>query len=409
MRLHLTAGPSDPALLDLPWSQPLAEWPTDHLVAYPRGLSRHTVRFVRNAGTVYAVKETSQRAAEREFRLLRALSQRDVPVVEAVGVVTDRTMPDGQPLDAALVTRHLGFSLPYRALFGGVLQPARAQRFLEALADLLVRLHLAGFYWGDCSLSNTLFRRDARAFAAYVVDAETGELKGGLGEGMRMDDLRIATENITGDLLDLEAAGLLDERVDALDMAAEVERAYLALWCELTGEEVLDADERHLIDSRVRRINELGYDVAEMNVRTEDGGEQLVVSTEALQPDLHSRQLHELTGLTVQEQQARRLMGDLCAFQKAKYPHGDPPSDLIVAHRWLVEAFVPTVDAVPRDLRGKLEPAQLFHEVLDHRWYLSEDAGHDVGLEAAAESYVGKVLVHKPDEQAVLGELATAG
>lgn len=408
MRLHLTAGPSDPALLDLPWSQPLAKWPTDHLVAYPRGLSRHTVRFVRNAGTVYAIKETSQRAAEREFRLLRGLAQREVPVVEAVGVVTDRVTGAGEPLDAALVTSHLSFSLPYRALFGYVLRPARAQRFLEALADLLVRLHLTGFYWGDCSLSNTLFRRDAGAFAAYVVDAETGELKGDLSEGMRMDDLRVATENISGDLLDLEAAGLLDERIDPLDMAAEVEAAYLALWCELTSEEVLAADERHRIDSRIRRINELGYDVAEMNVSTV--GEQLVVRTEALQPDPHSRQLHELTGLTVQERQARRLMSDLRAFRRAKYPHGDAPSDLVAAHRWLVEAFVPTVDAVPRHLRGKLEPAQLYHEVLEHQWYLSEEAGHDVGLDTAAADYVNDVLVHKPDEQAVLGDdLATTG
>lgn len=222
-----------------------------------------------------------------------------------------------------------------------------------------------------------------------------------------MDDLRIATENITGDLLDLEAAGLLDARLDPLDMAAEVERAYLTLWCELTGEEVLDADERHRIDSRIRRINELGYDVAEMNVCTV--GEQLVVRTEALQPDVYSRRLHELTGLTVQERQARRLMGDLSAFRKAKYPHGGAPSELVAAHRWLVEAFVPTVDAVPRHLRGKLEPAQLFHEVLEHQWYLSEQAGHDIGLDVAAASYVNDVLVHKPDEQAVLGELAAAG
>lgn len=403
MRLHLTAGPSEPALLDLPWSVPLEEWPADHLVAYPRGLSRHIVRFVRNAGVVYAVKETSQHAAEREFRLLRALAGRDIPAVEAVAVVTDRTDDDGKPLDAALVTRHLTFSLPYRALFSQVLRPSAAQNLLEALAELLVRLHLTGFYWADCSLSNTLFRRDAGALAAYLVDAETGELKGNLGDGMRGNDLTIATENISGDLLDLEAAGLLDERLDPLDTATELERLYGELWSELTRVEVLDADERHLIDSRVRRLNDLGYDVAELQVSTDDTGRRLVVRTEVVQPGLHARRLHELTGLAVQERQARRLMSDIRAFRAAKYPDGDAPSPLVVAHRWLIESFVPTVEAVPRDLRGKLEPAEVFHEALEHRWYLSEEQGHNVGLEAAVASYVRDVLVHKPDEKAVLG------
>ena len=48
--------------------------------------------------------------------------------------------------------------------------------------------------------------------------------------------------------------------------------------------------------------------------------------------------------------------------------------------------------AVPRRLRGRLEPAELFHQVLDHRWYLSEAAGHDVGLDDAVASFVATVL-----------------
>ena len=68
---------------------------------------------------------------------------------------------------------------------------------------LLVRLHLAGFFWGDVSLSNTLFRRDAGAFAAYLVDAETGELHDRLSDGQREHDLDIARVNIAGELMDL--------------------------------------------------------------------------------------------------------------------------------------------------------------------------------------------------------------
>jgi hypothetical protein len=54
-------------------------------------------------------------------------------------------------------------------------------------------------------------------------------------------------------------------------------------------------------------------------------------------------------------------------------------------------------------MRGKLEPAQVFHELLDHRWYISREQNRDVPITEAAESYVQNVLRHRPDELAVLG------
>ena len=217
MALQLLAAPSDPALLDLPWETPLEDWPADQLVALPRGLSRHVVRFVRLGEAVYAVKEIAENAALREYGLLRQLERRDLPAVEAVAVVSGRVDDAGQPLDPALITRHLQFSLPYRALFSSTLRADTAKRLLDALAALLVRLHTAGFYWGDCSFSNTLFRRDAGAFAAYLVDAETGELHGNLSEGQRTYDVDLARTNIAGELLDLEAGGLLHASIDPVD------------------------------------------------------------------------------------------------------------------------------------------------------------------------------------------------
>ena len=74
-----------------------------------------------------------------------------------------------------------------------------------------------------------------------------------------------------------------------------------------------------------------------------------------------------------------------------------------MAHRWVMEVFEPVVRSVPKDQRGKLEPAEIFHEVLEHRWFLSERAGQDVGLDVAAEAYVRDVLRAKPVEEAVLG------
>ncbi len=58
---------------------------------------------------------------------------------------------------------------------------------------------------------------------------------------------------------------------------------------------------------------------------------------------------------------------------------------------------------MPRPLAVKLEAAEVFHEVLEHRWYMSERAGTDTPLRTAIRDYVDNVLPTKPDEQAVLG------
>ncbi|MDX6287587.1 MAG: hypothetical protein QOG53_3072 [Frankiales bacterium] len=400
--MRFTAFPEHRGLLELPWSVPLEKWPAELLASYPRGVSRHVVRFVRIDGTVYAVKEIGQPVAEKEYRLLRDLERRGLPVVRAIGVVTDRVTPDGEPLDAALVTRHLQFSLPYRAVFSRRLAPGTSGRLLDAMAELLVRLHLAGFVWNDCSLSNTLFRRDAETFAAYLVDAETGDFRDPLSDQSREYDVEVATENVAGELLDLAAGDLLDPSVDPFATARELAPRYAGLWDELTRTEVVDPNEYGRIEARIRRLNDLGYDVGEVQLSEEDDGSRLSFRTQVVEPGHHRRRLRELTGLDVEERQARRLLGDLDSYRAAAVMPGTDVDEATAARHWLTEIFGPLTSAVPAELRGKLEPAQLFHEMLDHRWYLSEQAGHEVRLEDAADDYLRTVLTAKPDESAVL-------
>src|SRR5690606_15721579 len=140
---------------------------------------------------------------------------------------------NGERLEAVLITEHLQFSLPYRALFSQTLQPDTATRLIDALAVLLVRLHIIGFYWGDVSLSNTLFRRDAETFAAYLVDAETGALHPRLTNGQRAYDLEIARVNIIGELMDLVAGEYIDEDEDVVSIGAALVERYEDLWAAL--------------------------------------------------------------------------------------------------------------------------------------------------------------------------------
>ncbi|MGW4462509.1 DUF4032 domain-containing protein [Micromonospora sp. NPDC004704] len=396
--VRITSALVDPALLDLPWSTPLEQWPADHLVALPQGISRHIVRFVRLANTVYAVKETGERVAEREYDLLRALERIDFPSVQAIAIVADRVDQHGEPLDPVLITKHLQFSLPYRALFSHTLRPETMTRLLDALAALIVRMHLTGFFWGDCSLSNTLFRRDAGAFAAYLVDAETGALRTQLSNGQRSEDIEIARVNIFGEALDLQAAGLLHEAIDPEEVADQVVDRYERLWHEITYEQQVERDDRHDIEGRIRRLNDMGFDVAEVAMSLVDNGRYLV-RPKVVDAGYHSRRLLRLTGLDAEENQARRLLNDLDTYRA----ESDLSDEQQSAHRWLTEVFEPVVRAVPGHLRKKLEPAELFVQVIEHRWRLSEQAGRDVGLAPAVQSFLADVLVHRPDEQAVLG------
>jgi Domain of unknown function (DUF4032) len=399
--LEITAARPDPALLDLPWHLPLETWPEEHLAALPRGISRHVVRFVRLSHRVLAVKEIKADIAVREYNMLRNLNRLDLPCVEQFGIVSGRTSSDGEVLDACLLTRHLQFSLPYRALFSQSLRPDTAKRLIDALAVLLVRLHLAGFWWGDVSLSNTLFRRDAGAFAAYLVDAETGELHPSLSDGQRDHDLDIARVNIAGELMDLAAGGLLEETADPIETSNRIVTRYEDLWRELTELERFEKGDRWRVDARIRRLNQLGFDVDELAISTDIDGAQIQIQPKVVDAGHHSRRLLRLTGLDVGENQARRLLNDLDSFRASQDRQGD--DEEIVAHDWLTRVYEPVTRKVPRELTTKLEPAEVFHEVLEHRWYMSERAEHDVPIAEAISDYVSNVLPGKPDEAAVLG------
>ena len=323
-----------------------------------------------------------------------------MPVVEAVGVVTER----GEGLEAVLITRHLDYSLPFRTLFARGSVPDLRRRLLDAGAELLVRLHLGGFFWGDCSLSNTLFRRDAGALAAYLVDAETGELHPSLSDGQRLHDLAIAEENVAGELADVEAELGREGELHPEETASELVARYESLWDELMREEVFGDDTRYKIDERLHRLNELGFDVEELElVAGDDGGYRLRLNPRVVEPGHHRRRLHALTGLMAQENQARRLLNDLARYRAELDRAGKRPvPETVAVHRWLSEVFEPAVAAIPAELWGKRDAAEVFHEALEHRWFLSQQAGEDVGLMPAVEAYVEDVLRHAPDERAVL-------
>jgi tRNA A-37 threonylcarbamoyl transferase component Bud32 len=387
-----------PDFLDLPWDAPLASWQHERLVPMAHGISRHVVRFVRYDHRVYAIKETQRDIAEAEHRALRQLLDAGLPVVVPVGLVRSRDAGEV----AALITRYLDFSLPYWYVIGRE-APTPTDVLLDAAVVLLVRLHLAGVFWGDCSPSNILFRRDAGAMMAYLVDAETVEVHPRISDQMRTHDLDVAFENLVGSVFDLQAAGRVDADVNPVALAEDLVRRYEGLWEELTRADRFDRAERWRIDARVRRINELGFDVEELAIRSVEGGQVLDIRPTLVEEGHHFRALRQRTGLEVQENQARRLLADIENFRaRLEQDEGRPVPDAVGAARWLGEVYEPIIGAVPAELANRLEPAEIFHELLEHRHEMAETAGREITNEEALADYVASVLPERPGERQIL-------
>lgn len=406
MRLQIATPSEHPHIATLPFTERLDDWDLPHMHGV-LGLHRHVVRLIELDGTSYVIKELPDDLVAREYRLLRELAEAGLPTAEVVAAVTGKV----DDVDGMLVTRHLDYSIPYRTLLAGrgISIPYLSERVLDALVGLLVRLHLGGFFWGDCSLSNTLFRRDAGALSAYVIDMETGELHRELSPGQRSLDLQVATENVAGGLLDLEAGGTLQADIDPMDIALQIEDRYHRLWDELTSAHEFNRGEAFLIDQRLERLHELGYDVEEMDIVDDVEGDRLRFIPRVVEHGFHRDRLKNLTGLETSENQARRLLGDIRSFgaelQKERAAASAvtgmplrPMAENVVAVRWLDDRFEPLIAQVPVSLFEKLEAAEIYHQLLEHRWYLSESRGADVGLEEALQSYIIDVLVDAPDE-----------
>jgi Domain of unknown function (DUF4032)/Lipopolysaccharide kinase (Kdo/WaaP) family len=392
--------PADEAagLLTLPWHLPLEEWDDEHLLEVPqRGISRHVVRFATSDSSVYALKEIDERLARHEYAMLTEFEAEGLPTVSVLGICVDRP----HDLPAILVTRYLEYSMSYRYLFSSPRADHSAEQLIDTLVELLVRLHLAGIFWGDCSLSNTLFRPDAGTISAYMVDAETVERHPSLSPGQRNYDVQLAMERVAAELMDLETGGLLPKDIDPIEMATCLPDRYEALWDEVTREEVFSPeDQRYRIAKRLGRLNELGFAVEEVElISDEEGGVKLRIKTRVAEPGQHRREFFRLTGLEVGEKQAQRLLNDLRSFRAwLEQRDGRSVPETVAGHRWVSEVYQPIIDAIPRDLAGRLAPPEVFHEILEHRWFLSEAAGRDVGTTAAARSYFETVLPQTPKE-----------
>ncbi len=378
----------DPAisLVELPWEAPLADWPADLTFReLPIGPSRHLVRFLAADGTLYALKELPLGVGRREYDVLLHLESAGLHAVSPVAIAES---PDRG--SAILATEYLAQSLQYRRLLMRLAPgPSRHRdRLLDAMAFLLVDLHRNGVFWGDCSLANTLFRRDGDRIQAYLVDAETSEVHAQLSDGQREYDVEILVENVAFGLADLAAMQEAADPDEAIEAAERVRERYRAVWAELHDEPVLHAGDRQAIRARVRRLNDLGYSVdLALDPTTGDGLVRLRMHVTTRR--FHAREIERRTRIRALEGQARLLLNDLNEYHAwLEWQAGQSIDPEAAAERWLREVYRPTLARISETVGPGRDLVQAYCDVLEQKWYLSEAAGFDVGLDLATEAYI---------------------
>lgn len=382
----LQVRPNNPSFLDLPWEQPIYEWESNRLVTMPTGVHRHPVVFAAYDEGIYAIKEMSLRLAVNEYRVLRALAEHTQRAAEPAGLAERDWLDPHEEGAGVVITRYVDHSFPYRRLVSGAGFGSRRNQMLDALAGLLVEIHMAGCYWGDCSLSNVLYRFDAGQIEAIMIDAETSELHPTLSDGQRLEDIEIMRENVAGEMGDIAAE--TGEDIESADIAlgSDIESRYEALWAELNEELVITRDDHYRIRQRIGRINELGFAVDDLEMTPVDGGNRVRLLTHVGGRTYNSDNLRQRTGIEASENQAELILSDLNYFLSK---HGDVTTTRksVGTFKWLSGQFEPMVQRIADEWFGD-DPVQGYCDYLNFRMALATERGADVDSWEAFEAWV---------------------
>ncbi|MDX1469736.1 MAG: DUF4032 domain-containing protein [Acidimicrobiia bacterium] len=385
---HLQIRPGNPAFLDLPWEKGVNEWGSNRLVDMPAGIHRHPVVFVAYDEGIYVIKELPERLARNEFEVLGALEDLTHKAAEPVGLVERRWLDPGEEQSAAVITRFVQHSFPYRHLVSGPGFGPRRSQMLHSLASLMVELHLTGCFWGDCSLSNVLYRYDAGEIEAIMIDAETSELHQELSDGQREQDMGILVENLAGEMADIanEQGASIDEA--DLSLGEDVETRYQSLWAELHQVLVIARDESYKVRERINRLHELGFSVRDVEMEPSGEGELVKMRARVGGRTYNSDNLASMAGVVASENQARVILGDL-NYHLVKYGHTTPTGRDVGVFHWLTTSFQPILARITEVWPGD-DPVQGYCDFLHYRMELARGAGHDIENEPALESWIEK-------------------
>ena len=378
---RLFARTEQAALLDLPWALPLEDWPEERRRRH-RARHRPSRRALRRAQR-RVLRAEGAAAADRCARVPAARarsSDEGVPSVEAVGVADDRTSASGEELQAVLITRYLEFALPYRLILGradaardravdprralGAARPTAPRRLL---LGRLLALERALPPRRRRALRVPRRRRDERAARAALGRPAAARPRHRRGEPRRRAARPRSRARPRRRRRSLRVRGERAHRLRRALGRADARRGLLARRGPPARGALAPAERARLRrrGGRARLVGRRGAPAAALEGRrgraTTGGGCSPHRARRAGEPGARPAQRPDALSRV-----ARALR------QEAGLRHGG-------GGLWLSEVFEPAIAAIPPELRGRRAAAEIFHELLEHRWFLSERAGRTSG------------------------------
>lgn len=356
-------------LQSLPWSIPIAEWHRYgvNMLNIKRGVSRHEVVFVKTGRFSFGIKEISEEISKKEIEHYEQLLLRGIHTLVPAGYVVREEDPIAveTPIGiqyeknfishtvTVLVTKVLPDSLLYSRNF----RQGNRQKIWDAVVRLFVQLHSNGVYWGDASLANTLVKFEKweipfvglqTILVAYLSDAETVEIQPKLSSSLREADLNFFFESMDWISEDLRTSGVVRDDGGMEGDKLYIKNRYNLLYNVEMKKKIFEQQTSFNIDKFLGSIS------------TPEYVDQFLQHIEEHKWYMGERLLREVT---------------LAAATKD----------------WYDTVFVPICELFRSEnilllFKGKTA-AELYIEIMNNKYYLSEHVKKDVGMIAAMRDY----------------------
>jgi hypothetical protein len=245
---------------------------------------------------------------------------------------------------------------------------------------------MAGCFWGDCSLSNVLYRFDAGEIEAIMIDGETTAIHPSLSDGQRMEDIEIMKENVAGEMADIAAAIGMEIEIGDLALGSDIAERYAGLWHELTAELVVTTDDSYRIRERIARLNDLGFSVDDIEITPLETGNVVRMVAHVGGRTYNSDTLRQRSGIEASENQAKTILGDL-NYHLAKGEDFTPTGKSVGTFKWLTGFYEPMISRIEAEWPGE-DPVQGYCDYLNHRMALASAGGLDIAPFVAFDDWV---------------------
>lgn len=218
----------------LPFHKSLEEWssPEVNLITIRHGNSRHPVVFVRSGTVRFAIKETTERLAYKELHNYEKIAQSDIQTIKPIGVIIRTSGNIEVPTKvgrmyesdktAYLITVLAESVLPQSTLYNLRLTWEAKSEIWDVIAEFFAQIHAKNIYWGDASLQNLLIKfrkvttasfQKKRKLEVILSDAETVEVRQSLSSAMATADIDFFFESMMWFDEDLRSKGMVRDHL----------------------------------------------------------------------------------------------------------------------------------------------------------------------------------------------------